>query len=96
MGRLVHLGGADSDHRSCASIGPVHIDLGVSYQARKPVIEVLGERIPRTLFLAIAAVLVQVVIGVVDRRASRRSSATPSFDYGTVAMTLWASARPRS
>jgi peptide/nickel transport system permease protein len=43
-----------------------HGDLGKSFQFRRPVTEILGERIPRTFALAIAAVFVQVAIGVVS------------------------------
>jgi peptide/nickel transport system permease protein len=67
--RLVHLGPSsvptgDKDHGTCATLGPVHFDLGKSYQKRRPVVAVLAECVPRTFFLAIAAVLVQVVLGV--------------------------------
>jgi peptide/nickel transport system permease protein len=67
--RLVHLGppsvpAGDKDHGTCATFGPVHFDLGKSYQQRRPVVAVLAECIPRTFFLAIAAVFVQVVLGV--------------------------------
>ncbi|HKQ71822.1 MAG TPA: ABC transporter permease [Polyangiaceae bacterium] len=86
MGRLVHLRG-EGDHASCASLGPLHVDLGVSYQIRKPVVVVLGERLPRTFFLAIAAIFVQVVIGVGAGVAAavRRNTL---LDYGAVGLTL--------
>lgn len=68
--RLVHAGpaaidGGDAAHATCAALGPVHLDLGRSYQQRRPVLTILGERAPRTLLLAVAAALVQVAIGVV-------------------------------
>jgi peptide/nickel transport system permease protein len=90
MGRLVHLA-TDSatvrEHASCAELGAVHVDLGTSYQMRRPVVAVIGERFPRTLFLALAAVMVQVVLGVSMGvvAAVRRGSV---WDYGTVTMTL--------
>lgn len=70
LGRLVHTGPGDtrkSDeaHATCAAVlGPIHVDLGKSYQQRRPVVTILAERLPRTLMLAVAAALVQALIGV--------------------------------
>jgi peptide/nickel transport system permease protein len=67
--RIVHTGPSsipptDKEHATCAAIGPFHLDLGKSYQKRRPVVTVLAECAPRTFFLAIAAVTIQVVLGV--------------------------------
>lgn len=65
--RLVHVGpsgDAASTHETCGTLGPLHVDLGKSYQQRRPVTTILAERIPRTLLLAFSAAIVQVVIGV--------------------------------
>jgi peptide/nickel transport system permease protein len=70
MGRLVHLAPHDSEHEDpkthagCVSLGVVHFDLGRSYEQRRPVATILGERIPRTLALALCAVFVQLAIGL--------------------------------
>ncbi len=69
MRRLAHVGPMtiaprDTVHVNCAQIGPLHFDLGRSYQQRRPVLTILGERFPRTLLLAVCAVLVQLLIGV--------------------------------
>jgi peptide/nickel transport system permease protein len=69
MQRLVHTGPAevaagDKVHGSCAALGALHFDLGRSYTMRRPVLTVLGERLPRTLQLAGAAVLLQLLFGV--------------------------------
>lgn len=72
LSRLVHVGhpaGASEattkDHATCADLGwRVHVDLGKSYQQRRPVVTILAERLPRTLWLALAAALVQLVLGV--------------------------------
>jgi peptide/nickel transport system permease protein len=69
LGRLVHAGPSevapgDGEHGTCAALGPLHFDLGRSFQQRRPVLTILGERIPRTLMLALAAALVQLLIGV--------------------------------
>src|SRR6185295_16818480 len=92
LGRLVHVAPADGaaarrEHASCETLGPLHVDLGTSYQMRRPVLKVIGERFPRTFFLALAAVFVQVVIGVGIGvlAAMRRSTA---WDYGAVGFTL--------
>lgn len=92
MKRLVHwhpeaLVQGDENHASCAPLGPVHVDLGLSYQKRKPVVSLIAERMPRTLLLALAATLVQVLVGVTAGvvAAFRRNSA---LDFGAVSMTL--------
>jgi peptide/nickel transport system permease protein len=65
--RLVHFAPGDAGvtgHSSCEPLGPIHVDLGTSYQRRKPVIRIIAERLPRTLSLAAAALAVQTAIGV--------------------------------
>lgn len=67
--RLVHLGPSafgprDPEHGTCGNLGPLHFDLGRSYQQRRPVVTVIAERAPNSLYLAFAAAFVQVVIGV--------------------------------
>lgn len=71
--RLVHRGPRADEasaetakqHASCADLGwRIHADLGKSYQQRRPVVTILAERLPRTLWLAVAAALVQLVLGV--------------------------------
>jgi peptide/nickel transport system permease protein len=70
MRRLVHFGppnpsAKDPEHGTCASLGPLHFDLGKSYQQRRPVTTILGERLPRTVMLALVAVLIQTLLGVI-------------------------------
>lgn len=68
--RLVHVGPSDfdpkkdADHANCGNVSALHVDLGRSYQQRRPVVTILAERLPRTLLLAFAAALVQALIGV--------------------------------
>jgi peptide/nickel transport system permease protein len=66
--RLLHFhGGADSDkdHVTCANpLGGLHIDLGFSHRYRKPVVELIAKKAPRTFELAIAALLLQALIGL--------------------------------
>jgi peptide/nickel transport system permease protein len=68
--RLVHLGppivaGAPRDraHASCASLGPVHVDLGFSATYRRPVVDLVAQRAPRSLELGLAALFVQLALG---------------------------------
>jgi peptide/nickel transport system permease protein len=66
MKRLVHFAGASApkeEHATCGTLGFLHVDFGRSYQKRQPVIKVIGERLPRTAGLALAALLIQVIVG---------------------------------
>lgn len=82
MARLVHVAregraGEPGAHATCGAIaGPLHVDLGKSYQQRRAVVTILAERLPRTIFLAFAAALVQVSLGVIAGvlAASRKRS----------------------
>jgi peptide/nickel transport system permease protein len=92
MRRIVHFCPArrtaeDPAHANCGTIGPLHVDLGRSYQKHRPVISILGERLPRTVMLAIAAVFIQVLLGVSAGvlAAVRRHTLA---DHGAVALSL--------
>ena len=89
MRRMIHLGPRhpspkDAVHGTCAAIGPVHFDLGKSYQQRRPVTTILGERLPRTVWLAFAAMLVQTFLGVVTGliAAIKRNTAVDHLTVG--------------
>jgi peptide/nickel transport system permease protein len=72
--RLVHFGPRSIDpssetHATCAVAVPlgatsIHVDLGKSFQLQQPVVDAVGERLPRTFYLAVAALMVQLLIGV--------------------------------
>jgi peptide/nickel transport system permease protein len=94
MRRLVHRGAwsfdpkTDEAHASCAAILPgLHVDLGRSYTMRQPVVKILAERFPRTLVLALVAVVLQLGFGVVAGvlAARKRNSAV---DYAAVGVSL--------
>ena len=90
--RLVHFGpthptAQDPVHGSCANLGPLHFDLGTSYQQRRPVITILAERLPRTVLLALVAVLLQVLFGVSTGTLAAAKKRT-FLDHGTVTLTL--------
>lgn len=103
MKRLVHVGpgGGVSDeaakpppeHASCATWGRFHVDLGKSYFFRRPVTTILGERLPRTLMLAGAAMLVQLVVGIFAGvlAAGHKGART---DAGIVGLSLLAVSTP--
>ncbi|MBW2456328.1 MAG: ABC transporter permease [Deltaproteobacteria bacterium] len=66
--RLVHLhAGDDPDksHVTCGNpVGSLHIDLGFSYRYRQPVVKLIAKKAPRTFELALAALLLQALIGL--------------------------------
>ncbi|MCC6648191.1 MAG: ABC transporter permease [Polyangiaceae bacterium] len=67
--RLVHTGPraiakGDKPHASCSAFAIVHVDLGVSFQHRKPVARLIGERLPATALLASMAVAFEVLLAV--------------------------------
>ncbi|GAC1544481.1 MAG: ABC transporter permease [Polyangiales bacterium] len=110
--RIVHLGPAtfapeaSADHASCGHLGPLHLDLGRSYQQRKPVVAILRKRLPYTVALALAATVLSVVLGVGSglRAALRRNRwldattvgvaligiSAPTFVLGVVLQYLFA------
>jgi peptide/nickel transport system permease protein len=89
----------DKAHASCAVALPLypahadrpgvslHLDFGRSFRFRQPVVTVLGERLPRTAALAVAAIVIQVVLGaaVGILAAMRRNT---SLDHAAVGLTL--------
>jgi peptide/nickel transport system permease protein len=91
--RLLHLGPTpsagkrDPEHRSCASLAGLHLDLGYSFYYRRPVVDLLATRIPRSTELALGAVLVQLVLGLALGllAGARRGTA---WDDATVGLTL--------
>ena len=93
--RLVHVSfaGAPESHATCGTLGPLHLDLGKSYQQRRPVTTILAERLPRTLFLAVSALLVQSLLGVALGVYAAKNKRT-SKDRLTVGGSLVATSAP--
>lgn len=93
--RLVHvtLPRDAGSHETCGAIGPLHLDLGKSYQQRRPVVAIVAERLPRTLMLALAAVLLQATVGAALGVYAARYARTAK-DRVTVASTLLATSAP--
>lgn len=55
----------DPEHASCSNpFGELHVDLGVSYRYRKPVTTLIADKAPQSIVLALAALLLQLVLGV--------------------------------
>jgi peptide/nickel transport system permease protein len=86
--RLLHRPGprdAAEEHASCANpIFDLHVDLGVSYRYGKPVAKLIAERAPRSLELALAALVVQALlgVGVGVLAAARRGTALDQLAIG--------------
>jgi peptide/nickel transport system permease protein len=79
------------EHRSCAAVGlGLHLDLGYSFYYRKPVVDLLAARIPRSAELALAAFLVQIALGVGlgAMAASRRGTAWDDASMGATLLGL--------
>ncbi len=72
---------------SALHVGPVAIDLGVSYLKGQPVVDLLEKALPPTLLVGILAIAIEVSIGALGGvlAAMKRHSV---FDWGTVGMTL--------
>lgn len=94
LGRLIHSGPAiidpkkDREHRSCGSlVFGVHLDLGFSFFYRKPVVDLLIAKIPRSLELASAALLLQLLFGV-GLGAFAASRRRTSWDDAATGLTL--------
>lgn len=93
MSRLIHLGPREipkraPEHRSCASLGlGVHVDLGYSFHYHRPVVELLAKKIPRSIELGLAALLIQLLVGTgLGAMAAQRPGTR--FDEGLMAMSL--------
>ncbi|HHH30359.1 MAG TPA: ABC transporter permease [Polyangiaceae bacterium] len=65
--RLVHREAASDppgDHATCGNAeGRWHVDLGFSYRYRQPVVSLIADKAPKSVELALAAVVIQVVLG---------------------------------
>jgi peptide/nickel transport system permease protein len=94
--RLLHVGPrvvdpqADPAHATCAAIIPlgtraVHVDFGKSFQKRQPVVDLVATRLPRTLALALAGMILQLVLGLGTGvvAATRRGSWLDGFLVGS-------------
>ena len=68
-------------------------DLGVSYIRRRPVIDMIMERLPTTAVLALAALLIEVVLGgalgLWDGLRRRRSSALAAANVGLLSVPTY-------
>jgi len=89
--RLVHVGDSlhqdkprPAEHRSCASIGHLHIDLGSSFHYRKPIVDLVAAKLPRSIELALASLAVALAIGlsIGVSTAARRGGTWDEFGAG--------------
>jgi peptide/nickel transport system permease protein len=94
MRRLVHPGAwtfdpkTTPDHADCAAIVPgLHVNLGRSFQYSRPVVTVIAERFPRTFWLAVVGVAVQLALGLGAGLFAALKRNRP-FDYAAVGISL--------
>jgi peptide/nickel transport system permease protein len=89
--RLVHIGNTmrqdeprPAEHRSCASIGRLHVDLGSSFHYRKPIVDLVAAKLPRSIELALASLAVALAIGLAIgvSTAARRGGTWDEFGAG--------------
>lgn len=77
----------DAKDDSAWTVGPMRIDLGVSYLKRKPVTKLLQKALPPTLLVGFLALCIEVVIGAIGGVVAAMKRHGP-LDYGTIALTL--------
>jgi peptide/nickel transport system permease protein len=86
---LVKFGAPPADEKPDATLrlGPMRVDLGVSYLKRRPVVELLKKALPPTLLVGLLAIAIQIAVGATAGvvAAQRRHTV---FDWGSVALTL--------
>ena len=73
--------------------GVVHGDLGESLRIQKSVLELIGEKLPVTLQLAVMAMIIALVIGVSMGILSAVKKDTP-WDYAANIVALWGLSTP--
>lgn len=93
LSRLVHLGTPIrqdeprvAEHRTCASLGRVHVDLGSSFHYRRPIVDLIAAKLPRSFELALASLAVALAIGLAIgiSTAARRGSSWDEVGAGVV------------
>src|SRR5262249_26009238 len=71
----------------------VHGDFGLSLATRRPIVEIIFERYPATLYLAVSALLVGLVIAIPAGVIAAVRQNT-KIDYAAMAFALWGVAMP--
>jgi peptide/nickel transport system permease protein len=71
----------------------VHGDFGLSLATRRPIVEIIFERYPATLYLAVSAMLVGLVIAIPAGVIAAVRQNT-KIDYAAMAFALWGVAMP--
>ena len=85
--RLAHPANDDKTHRTCAKLGPLHIDMGYSYRYRQPVVALIAKKAPKSLELALAALLVQLLVGLGLGIVAARKRGT-IYDEASIGLVL--------
>lgn len=97
LARMVHTGAAlrqdeprPPEHRSCGAIGRLHIDLGSSFHYRRPIVDLIAAKLPRSLDLALASLAVALALGlsIGVSTAARRGGLWDEFGAGVALLGI--------
>ncbi len=97
VSKLVHVGETfaqdapkPAEHRSCVSVGRVHIDLGSSFHYRRPIIDLVIAKLPRSFELALSSLAVALALGLSlgVSTAARRGGRWDEFGAGVALLGI--------
>lgn len=94
---LVHIGDVvlpdkprPAEHKTCASFGRIHVDLGSSFHYRRPIVDLIAAKLPRSIELALASLAVALALGFAlgVSTAARRGGPWDEFGAGVALLGL--------
>lgn len=89
--RLLHVGESivpdkprDANHKTCKSFGRIHVDLGMSFVYRRPIVDLIADKLPKSIELALASLAVALALGLTlgVSTAARRGGAWDELGAG--------------
>lgn len=81
-----------ADHKTCASLGPIHVDLGMSFVYRRPIVDLIADKLPRSLELALASLAVALALGLTLGVSTAARRGRPWDEFGAGVALLGVSA----